>query len=73
MGKSLSRPGPALGQRPRSGPSWPSPRGPLLARRPDLGEDRVLAGRVPRGAGSVLHGEAPVDVQARHEAGLAAL
>lgn len=39
---------------------------------PDLGEDRILAGRVPRRAGTVLHGKAAVDVQPWHEAGLAA-
>ena len=39
---------------------------------PDLGEDCVLAGGVPGRAAPVLHGKAAVDVQAGHEAGLAA-
>lgn len=53
-----------------------SPNCPWVAQTrggPDLGEDCVLACRVPRGASPVLHGEAPVDVEAWHEAGLAAL
>lgn len=45
---------------------------PLPQSGPDLGENCILAGRVPRRAGTVFHGKAAVDVQPRHEAGLAA-